>query len=172
MNRYQIERVFGSPEPLKDFQVKRLHQLQQGFYQLAKDIVEHTPSVPERDSALDLLEQAYIMAQNAARRPRSVVTPDVVRHSFHEIEKTNDLVVRVWLNINDFVNLRKFGRDVFDSETKAESLRKGFQGKLWNTEVWIKRSIPEGYAFLIGSNDGDADLDPAWIPDVSKLVRL
>lgn len=172
MNRHQINSAFGPQGTLQDYQVERLRRLQQEFKALAYVIIENTPTVPDQERALDLLEKAYTAAQSAARKPRSIASPDVVQLSFRDIEGRDDRVVRVWLNAVDFADVRKYGQVVFDPTTKAEDFRRGFQGKLWNTEVWIKRSIPEGYSLPIGSGDGDADLDPEWIPDQTKLVRL
>ena len=176
MNRYDIDRVFGPQKPLQNFQVERLQYLQQEFKTLAAVIIENTSSVPAQERALDFLEQAYYQAQIAAREPRSIATPDALRRTFRDIEERDDVVVRVWMNAKDFADILKFGRDVFDPETELSKVKQGIQGRLWITEIRIKRAIPEGYVLPVGSLEDDYDLDlsldSGWKPDPTKLVRL
>lgn len=167
----QIEAVFGPMRPLKEAQVERLRKLQEGFMVLAQCIVENTPRVIDRERSLDMLKSAYVWAQNAAIHSKPIVTPGTILHLIQKLEKPDKKVVRIWLNTMDFADLCRFGSNHFDPAT-GEDHKRGFQGKLWGVELWIKRVFPEGYALPISELDGNSDLDPEWIYDPAKLVQL
>jgi hypothetical protein len=170
-----IRDVFGPPKPLEIHQVAALQALQEAFFTLAAEIVKVCPRTEHREEALQALERAYIDAQVAAREPKSIVTPATLADLLPLVERRNTIVARIWMNVNDFPGIRKFGRDVFDQETHREMLMRGIMGHIWMSQVRIGSQIPEGFVVLEGEDEIDPEApDPGrdWEPPPDKLVRI
>lgn len=120
-----IRDVFGPPKPLEVHQVAALQALQVAFHTLASKIIKVCPRTQHREQALESLERAYIDAQVAAREPKSIVTPATLADLLPLVESRNTIVARIWMNVNDFPGIRKYGRDVFDQETRREKNARG-----------------------------------------------
>jgi hypothetical protein len=169
----RIDHVFGPPRPLEDRQVTALQALQEGFLALARLIEQNAPSTPLRDTVIEALEDAYRRAQAAAKEPRSIVTPDVLTKAFGTVVEDWDTIVkRVWLNATDWADVCIYGSNLIDMETREVMLRQGIQGRIWNTEIRLKRAIPVGFALPVGEDEDDHDLAPDWVPEPERLVRL
>ncbi len=173
-----INKEFGKPTPLKDFQIKRIENLNNSFYKLACDIVNNTPNVIEREKALQLLKESKNFAEAAAKISRSIITPEIIANLFSKVERQNTRVVRIWFNIIDYADIRKFGVDILDIVTDTKVLKQGIQGMIWNAEIRIGRNIPEGYAVVVGENQKDYDLKKfsidgmKWKPLKKNLTRI
>ena len=164
-----LHQVFGPIQPLQDFQVERLTNLQAAFEKLVQVIIANTPSVPSQKKALKRLRQAYLQAQDAVRQPHSIVDITVLSRIFAAHICT---VKRIWFNVVDYANVRKFDREHLEIFHDAIRLRQGIQGRIFGAEIRLRKTIPMGHAVLIGMNQDDADLQPDWTPDPSQLVRL
>ncbi len=78
-------------------------------------------------------------------------------------------VARIRLSAVSYVDIRKWGRDVFDIETDSAKLRLGIQGRFEGAEVRLSRAVPQGVAALVLAGD-DRDLAEDWAPEPSQLV--
>jgi hypothetical protein len=168
----RVDRVFGPPQVVGDWQAKALQTIQEGYLALAKLIEQNAPSTNMRGLALDALEDSYLKAKAAAMEPRATVTPDVLTKTFTVVEDRDTIVKRVWLNATDWADVRKYGSNTIDMETRAEMFRQGIQGRIWNAQIRLKRTIPVGFALPVGEDEDDRDLAPDWVPEPERLVRL
>ena len=162
--------------------------VQQKFEVFAKALLDEVPNCPQLKEAFKALELAYVWAQRASQEPRSVVDLDVLGRSFKAIEERDQRVIRVWMNSIDYADVLKYSRHELDIESKMVNLRKGLHARWGSTEIWLRRSIPQGFVYpveelelrtddgvVVDSHDNTEvypDLKPDWVPDTAGLVRL
>lgn len=76
------------------------------------------------------------------------ISGSVLADAFSLIE-THDLPVsRVFMNARDYADLRKFGRDILDTETQRDLLKTGLMGTLWGAQVICSRLVPVGTVYV------------------------
>jgi len=171
----KIREVFGPPDPLEVHQIAALDAMQIAFMTLAEAVVANCPQTKWRESALEDLEKAYITTQVAARAPCSIITPDTLADLLPLVERRNTICVRIWMNVYDFAGIRKFGRDAFDIETRAEMIRQGIMGTIWASQIRVGTNIPQGYVVMVGEDElveGAPDEPRDWEPPPERLVRV
>jgi hypothetical protein len=126
-------------------------------------------------------QQAYEVNQGCPYCPALVlptvrrsltVTPAVLADLFDPVENRGYRVHRIWMNAHDYADVRKFGRDVLDVETRPEKVRQGIVGYIWGAEIRVTRKVPINHAVIVGSDEGSGDLDPLWVPEASRVIRI
>ncbi len=74
-----------------------------------------------------------------------LVTPlTLAEHAFGPIEKRGRRVHRLDMNMLDYAQVRKFGRDVADFVTEADLLAKGYVCTIWGAEVRVSGNVTPG----------------------------
>lgn len=144
-----VKDMFGKAAPLTANQEIRLDEVQNAFQDFAERLLELTYVQAGRQEFLEVLQQVKGLVDTNIRKGRHIVCPDVLSKLLFKIEEQDKLVKQVWLHCTDYAELRKFGRDILDIESRVEYLRKGRQASLWSTDIWINRMIPPGWCRLI-----------------------
>lgn len=99
----------------------------------------------------------------------------------------NDLVVQVdrwdlvtskiFMNIEQFADIRKFNSDVFDPVTQREVLQTGLFGHIWTADIIVSRVVPAGTLYAVADPEfvgvmpirQDIEVIPADEPRELKL---
>lgn len=68
----------------------------------------------------------------------------LAKHVFDPIEKRGRRVHRLDMNMLDYVQLRKFGRDVADFVTEADVIAKGYVCAVWGAQVHVNGNVAPG----------------------------
>lgn len=72
----------------------------------------------------------------------------VLADGFAAIERHDLRVARMYMNAVDYADVRKFGRDILDTETQQSLLRTGLMGTLWGAQIITSRLVPAGTTYL------------------------
>lgn len=72
---------------------------------------------------------------------------------FGRIERHDLRVSKIFMNAEDFTDLRKFNRDLYDPETQQQLLRTGLQGVMWGAQVIVTRTVPRGKIFVLADSE-------------------
>jgi HK97 family phage major capsid protein len=78
------------------------------------------------------------------------ISPSVLADAFAEIERHDLRVARIYMNAVDYADIRKFGRDILDTETQATLLKTGLQSTLWGAQIITSRLVPAGFVYVCG----------------------
>lgn len=75
--------------------------------------------------------------------------PKYLSEAFGVVE--NQSTVRgAILGIRLWADIRQFGRDVIDMETKAVKLKAGLQGRLWGVPIFVSRAVHRDRGWVVG----------------------
>lgn len=165
---------------LEDFRLKEAHpdqathkrNIHLAVYEFAKTLVENTPNVRSRERAFAALMDVRMFADLAIDLGYTVLTPEVLADTFLPTEKRDVRVKRVWLSAKNYGDLRKYGKDKLDTETKIDRLRQGIQGCIFGAEIRTSRKIPEGHVVVIADDQDDFDTNPDWKPATHQLIAI
>jgi len=72
----------------------------------------------------------------------------VLADAFAFIERHDLRVARIYMNARDYADIRKFGRDILDTESQAVLLKTGLQGVIYGANVVTSRLVPNGTVYL------------------------
>ncbi len=72
----------------------------------------------------------------------------VLADAFALVERHDLRVARVFMNARDFADLRKFGRDILDTESQRDLLKSGIMATLWGAEIITSRLVPAGTVYI------------------------
>lgn len=72
----------------------------------------------------------------------------VLADAFASIERHDLRVARIYMNAVDYADIRKFGRDILDTETQQSLLRTGLMGTLWGAQIIVSRLVPAGVVYV------------------------
>jgi hypothetical protein len=72
----------------------------------------------------------------------------VLADAFASIERHDLRVSRLFMNAVDYADIRKFGRDILDTETQQSLLRTGLMGTLWGAQIITSRLVPAGITYV------------------------
>lgn len=81
----------------------------------------------------------------------SVVAPisgAILADAFAQIEQWDLKAEKVFMNANDYADVRKFGRDILDIESQRELLKTGLQATLWGAQIITSRLVPAGTVYV------------------------
>ena len=81
------------------------------------------------------------------------LTPSDLADLFALVEKNELRVATVLLHPITYSDMRKWGRDILDIETKGEELRKGLMAFVWGAYIIISKKIPEGTIIVTSEED-------------------
>lgn len=76
------------------------------------------------------------------------ISPSVLADAFAEVERHDLRVARIYMNAVDYADVRKFGRDILDTESQQVLLRTGLQATLWGAQIITSRLVPAGYVYV------------------------
>lgn len=76
------------------------------------------------------------------------ISPSVLADAFAEVERHDLRVARIFMNATDYADIRKFGRDILDTESQAALLKTGLQSTLWGAQIITSRLVPAGFVYL------------------------
>ena len=168
--------AFQPPTPLEDEQVVKMRRLQEGTLHLANLLADILPNVDDRDKAIEALKEVKLFGESAIKWGRTILTPAVLAQHFAPTEARDLRVVRVWMNVFNFADVRKWGRDILNVESQAINLRKGIMGVAFNATLCVTKQIKPGYIVVISDHEAEEtksyDLEPGWIPAPNQLIRL
>jgi hypothetical protein len=167
-----IKQLFGAPRTLDDKQAKALVTLQQATLAYAEILQAHVPHTEDKEKAFTLLKDVQLLGEKAIRFGRGILSPPVIADLFRDVELRNTRVVRFWVNAFNYADIRKFGHDIFDSETSVNKIKEGIHGRVWGAEVRVARKIPKDFVVVVGADEGDVDLHPDWNPVGDKLISI
>ena len=71
----------------------------------------------------------------------------VLADAYGLIERHDLRVARVFMNAQDYTDLRKFGRDILDIESQRDLLKTGLMATLWGAQVITSRLVPVGTVY-------------------------
>lgn len=71
------------------------------------------------------------------------LTPSTLADLFAKIEILDLRVETILMNAKTFVDVRKWGRDLFDIETEVTEFAKGKMGSLWGAIIIVKNKVPD-----------------------------
>lgn len=72
----------------------------------------------------------------------------VLADAYAAIEKHDLRVARVFMNAQDYADIRKFGRDILDIESQAVLLKTGIQSTIWGAQYITSRLVPRGIVYI------------------------
>jgi len=72
----------------------------------------------------------------------------VLADAFALIERHDLKVARVYMSARDYADVRKFGRDILDTETQGVLLKTGLQSTLWGAQIITSRLVPAGTVYV------------------------
>ena len=52
------------------------------------------------------------------------------------------------MNSRDYADIRKFGRDILDTDSQAALLKTGLQANLWGAQIVTSRLVPVGTVYI------------------------
>ena len=76
------------------------------------------------------------------------ITGAVLADAFGLIERHDLRVARVFMNAQDYTDLRKLGRDILDVETQRDLLKTGLMATLWGAQIITSRLVPIGTIYV------------------------
>lgn len=89
-----------------------------------------------------------------------------IADGFSEVERFDNRVATVAMNARDYADLRKFGRDILDVESRVYLLKQGLMATIWGAMIITSRAIPSGQVFILGEpetlfpNGPEGELNP------------
>lgn len=86
--------------------------------------------------------------QNADIPVVAPISGSVLADAFSLVEGHDLRVARVYMNARDYADLRKFGRDVLDTESQATLVKTGLMATLWGAQIVISRLVPVGTVYV------------------------
>lgn len=121
--------------------------------------VERTPEPPRQEILYPLIEADLTTLRRIGLNPDKAkrcgdtsttapISVAVLSDMFGGLERFG-VVTRIEMSPVDYADLRKWGRDIFDMESRTEMLRKGLQGVVWGAEVYCSREVPIGTTYLV-----------------------
>lgn len=76
------------------------------------------------------------------------VSGAVLADAFSLIDQHDNLVGFVCMNARDYADLRRFGHDILNIESRRDLLKIGLMGSLWGARVFVHRDVPADKVFL------------------------
>lgn len=65
------------------------------------------------------------------------------------VEQQGRLVNALYLSARDYADLRKFGREVLDFETRNSVLHVGAVAKVYGAQVMVHKDVPAGWIHVV-----------------------
>jgi hypothetical protein len=104
--------------------------------------------------------------------PYDELYPNVLIDLFAEMETLNMQVEYVLMCSHTFAAIRKWGRDVFDTESDREKFKTGVMGKTWGASILVNNKVPEGLVFISsGQTAGTLQLGVVT-PGIKDIIEI
>jgi hypothetical protein len=135
--------------------------------------VSATPSIPlsrMRNRRFSLIERAQDLAYNTIRTREGILAfrllnevinvndrninitefnPDSIADAFSGIEQSDSRVNNIFMNVEEYSVMRRWGRQILDLTTNREQLSNGILGSIWGAQINVSRIIPEGSIYVM-----------------------
>lgn len=86
------------------------------------------------------------------------VSPSDLVDVMQTVEEQNRFVNALYMNARDYADLRKFGREVLDFETRNSMVGAGAVAKVYGAQVMVHRDVPVGWIYVVSLPIGDNPL--------------
>lgn len=118
-------------------------------------------SAPETE-AIDLAALTPIVLERALPAAHVVrgthLSPSDVVDVMQTVEQQNRFVNALYMNAREYADLRKFGREVLDFETRAAMVYAGAVAKVYGAQVMVHKDVPAGWVYVVSLPVGDKSL--------------
>ncbi len=104
-----------------------------------------------------VLESDVVAHRETKDQKCTILTVEPFAAAFAEIEGAEGFEIpvgQIVINPRDYADLRRWGRDVIDIETRAAFLRKGLMAVLWGALIFSSREQPVGEVLVMGAEPG------------------
>lgn len=97
--------------------------------------------------------------------------------AFQNVEYHDNRVAFLAMNAREYADLRKFGRDIHEVESRVPFLKQGLMATIWGGQIITSRAIPAGTFLAVGDlenvfPDGlDGSLNPQAV-SISYVTRV
>lgn len=153
---YDIEHAFSRPNGTPD----KLQPILDAAKALANAIQEHAPFSADRDSAIEHVRQAAMLAEaaitlNGLLDTGEVLIADLNRLVLQPAYATDSLVYDIVMSVDLYTLFRKYaGKDHLEIEHRATQLKLGLQARLVDAGIpdmrlWASREVPPGHAVAV-----------------------
>lgn len=86
--------------------------------------------------------------ENADIPVAAPISSAILAEAFGQVERHDLRVARVFMNARDYVDVRKFGRDILDPESQREILKSGLMANIWGAQIIVSRLVPQGTVYV------------------------
>jgi len=118
-------------------------------------------SAPETE-AIELISLLPVVIEQAVPAVHEIhcnyVSPDDIEAVMRTVEEQNRFVNALYMNARDYADLRKFGREVLDFETRTAMVHAGALVKVYGAQVMVNKDIPAGWIYVVSLPIGDKPL--------------
>jgi len=76
------------------------------------------------------------------------LTGDPIADAFALVEEHDLYVARIYMSSRDYSDIRKWGRDILDTESQGVLLKTGMQAVIWGAYVMTSPRVPRGYVYV------------------------
>jgi hypothetical protein len=173
---FDLNHIFTYHRPTED-QLPKYEMIRDAAKTFASVVLACTPAGEDQSVAIRHIRDA-VMTANAAVALKGLLTKGetlleaLASKVYAHIERNDVRVVRIYLNMEEYMTLRSECSASFDAQHNGELLRAGIMGSLWNAQVFLSKEVPPGFA--CGFAD-DVDFPTLVItPELirTKLVNL
>lgn len=102
--------------------------------------------VLERVSALSQIENTKFDLTVEAP-----LTGTMLAEGFARVEVNDLSVMFVVMDARCYSDLRKFGRDLFNTESRTAMLKLGVMGDVWGAHILVTKNVPAGSVYILSS---------------------
>lgn len=147
---FPLFEIAANPEiPLSQIKERRFDLIDR-----AQDLARASIQAAEDErvfSIMDALAENGFDSIGAVNPDLPVIAPlngAVLADAFSYVERHDLRVARVYMNSRDYADIRKFGRDILDTDSQAALLKTGLQANLWGAQIVTSRLVPVGTVYI------------------------
>jgi hypothetical protein len=147
---FPLFEISSNPEiPLTQVKERRFDLIER-----AQDLAKAEIQAEEDTRVFEVLDAVAtsgfdnIGATNADIPATAPLTPADLADAFALVERHDLRVARVFANALDYSDIRKWGRDVLDTESQATLLKTGLMASVWGAQIIVSRRVPTGYIYV------------------------
>lgn len=153
-----VQRVNAPLFELASWPLISLTQIRERRYDLIKRTIELGVSAIKEKEDVRVFAVANALAADAANPHTDITvtapfTGAVIADAIGVIQQHGLPVARIFINGRDYADLRKFDRDVIDTETQQALFRTGYIGKVYGAQVIVTRVVPRGTVYLCSERE-------------------
>jgi hypothetical protein len=95
---------------------------------------------------------------------------EVLLNLFAKIERHDVRVEDIVTNAEYYSLIRKYCQDLIDPSTRKDEIQKGFMGKIWNSNLWVNKSVTEISCY--SKNCQQLEIDFPGIAEAKKTLNI